>query len=55
MRFHQDNLLMMKTIDVKIITSMKRGGETSSVKPQQPYKGAKACTMGEKNKRSPLY
>ena len=46
---------MMKTIDAKIITFIKRGGETSSVKPHQPYKGAKACTMGEKNKRSPLY
>ena len=42
MRLHLGILLMIRNLDVKIITSIKRGGETSSVKPQQPVKGAKA-------------
>ena len=40
--FSVKNVLKMDSIGVKIITSIKRGGETSSMKPQQPLKGAKA-------------
>ncbi len=42
MRFHRTVLLNQIINGVNMITSIKRGGETSSMKPQQPVKGAKA-------------